>query len=456
VKGLFCKGAAGSASPASEISACLVQQSRYLEQIDRLHLKYSQRSGLFELEQDGVTLASLCLERNKVARILAETVGAGAYELQPARARLVTIDGKPRLLYLLRLTDRIVHGVVAKLINERMEPFLSPHVYSYKKSQHWWQAVGDFARYLREHRHSHPNPNTRGLYVIRRDIANYTDTIPVGKQSVLWTRLQGLLQLDPGLDERSSRHWKLIQNIVRPEIYSEEGRLYCNLRGVPTGSPISTAMFNLYLMPLDNALAAIPEGFYARYSDDVLFAHPDPNIVQEAIGRLAEILQALQLSTNPGKDQDFYFNGAGRAPTLWPAAKAASRVAFLGCNVSFDGTVSLKPKKLRQLLSEVRRRAQRTFRALPGEPPGAAGPVVCSVINEALDPASVCHQKSALLLRSVVTNRPQLKELDYQIARIIAGTLVGTASPRAFRRISYRTLRQDWQLVSLYHRRNHR
>jgi reverse transcriptase-like protein len=451
---LFCKGAAATGAPVRELSSYLGDRSRYLEQIDRLHLKYSQRQGLFELEQDGVTLASLCLERKKVARLLAETVSVGAYELQPARARLLNIDGKPRMLYLLRLTDRIVHGVVAKLINERMEPFLSPRVYSYRKSQHWWRAVADFARYLREHRRARPNAKTRGLYVMRRDIEKYTDTIPVGNQSVLWSRLKELLQLDPDREARSSRHWKLIQNIVRPETRSEEGSLYCNIRGVPTGSPISTTLFNLYLMPLDNALATIPEGFYARYSDDVLFAHPDPSIVQEAIDRLGRILQELQLSTNKSKDQDIYFNGAGRAPTDWRSAQGTSRVAFLGCNVSFDGTVSLKPKKARQLLREIRCRAQRTLRALPGEEPGAAGPVVCSAINESLEPASVYRQKSALLLRSVVTSRAQLKELDYQIARIISGTLVGSASPRAFRRISYRTLRQNWQLVSLYHRRN--
>jgi len=452
---LLCKGAAGfHPSVTGGLSACLRDRSRYLEQIDRLHLKYSQRQGLFDVEQDGVTLASLCLDRKRVARILSETVSAGEYQLQPARVRLVTVNGKPRLFYLLRLTDRVVHGVVATLINERMQPCLSSRVYSYQKGQHWWKAVADFARYLREHRRSHPNLRTRGLYVMRRDIEKYTDTIPVGKQSVLWNRLKDLLHLDPELDEQSSRHWNLIQNIVRPEAYAEEGCLYCNIRGVPTGSPISTTLFNFYLMPLDNALASIPGAFYARYSDDVLFAHAEPTVVQEAIGRLQGILADLELSTNKSKDENFYFNGAGRSSTDWVTAKGTSRVGFLGCNVSFDGTVSLKPRKVRHLLRDVRRRAQRTLRALPGENPGTAGPVVCSVINEALNAASSCRQKSALLLRHVVTSRPQLKDLDYQIARIISGTLAGNPNASAFRQVSYRTLRQEWDLVSLYHQRN--
>jgi len=57
-------------------------------------------------------------------------------------------------------------------------------------------------------------------------------------------------------------------------------------------------------------------------------------------------------------------------------------------------------------------------------------------------------------LRSVITNRPQLHALDYQIARTIVETLTGTEGVRAFRRVPYRTLRREWELVSLYHQRN--
>ena len=57
--------------------------------------------------------------------------------------------------------------------------------------------------------------------------------------------------------------------------------------------PIATTMFNLYLMPLDKELAAIPGAFYARYSDDVLLAHPDPDVVRRADQRLQAILSRL-------------------------------------------------------------------------------------------------------------------------------------------------------------------
>jgi hypothetical protein len=448
------RGILGYRESAAKFASDLRDQRRYLDQIDRLHLKYSQGRRLFDLEQDGVPLASFCLGRKKVARVLSETVGAGRYELQPAQARLVTIHGKPRLLYQLRLTDRIVHGVVAALINERVQPHYSDSLYSYRPGQHWWKAVADFARYLREHRRVRPDPKARGVYVMRRDIQKYTDTIPVGDRSPVWHQLKDLLGLKPERDRRSSSYWNLIRNVVRPETYSEGGYLYCNIHGLPTGSPISTTLFNLYLMPLDSVLANLPGAFYARYSDDILFAHPEASVVQHAIGRLESILNELRLSTNRSKDEDYYFTGAGRFSPVWASAKGTTSIAFLGCQVAFDGTVSLKPGKVHQLLNELRTRVRRTLMALPAQDPDTAGPVVCSVLNEALDPASLCRQKSALLLRSVVTNRPQLKDLDYHIARIVAESLSGVPGVRAFRRVPYRKVRESWKLVSLYHQRN--
>ena len=223
---------------------------------------------------------------------------------------------------------------------------------------------------------------------------------------------------------------------------------------MPTGSPIANTLFNFYLIPLDNALAVVPGGFYARYSDDLLFAHPDPWVAREAEARLTTTLEGLHLEANRSKAADLFFNGAGRPSPAWAEAKGTPTIAFLGCHVGFDGTVALKPAKLRRLLNDLKVRIRRTLKELPNRDPHVTGPVICSVVNEALNPVSPCRQKSAVLLDSIVTSRPQLKQLDYSIARIITAALTGDSTVRAFRRVPYRTLRQRWQLVSLYHQRN--
>jgi retron-type reverse transcriptase len=434
--------------------ALLNDQQKYRDQIDRLHLKYSLGNRLYELEQDGVSLASICLKREKVARLLARTVARGKYILRPMQACMIKVGGKQRLIYLPCLTDRIVHGVIAAIIEAYMRPHLSPALYSYRKGTHRWKALGDVARYTRAHRRSHPNPKTRGLYVLRGDVHAYTDSIPVHSQSRLWPMLQEMISLNVQRKRSHRQYWELIQAVIRPEIFSTTGILYSNILGIPTGSPISTVLFNLYLTPMDHELHNIPGAFYARYCDDFLFCHPDPSVARRVSERIDEILAQYDLHTNRQKDQTFYFNGAGRPSLQWPEAKGTTHISFLGCTLSFEGTVALKHDKLRELRKDLVLRAQRTLRALNDRRPEVAGPVICRVLNQALNPTALGHHKTAPVLRHAVTCRRQLKQIDYDVARLVASVLTGRTGPQAFRRVSYHTIRSQWKLVSLFHTRN--
>jgi len=66
------------------------------------------------------------------------------------------------------------------------------------------------------------------------------------------------------------------------------------------------------------------------------------------------------------------------------------------------------------------------------------------------------QQRSALALRRVVTDRSQLEQLDYWIARAVVRALTRRRDAAAFREIPYRKLRHDWELVSLVAERNRR
>jgi hypothetical protein len=446
---------AGAAEDAvMRLHRLLGDHRRYLAQIDRLHLKYAKRAYLYDLKQDGVSLASISLQRTKVARLLADAVAADEYGLRPAQNRWITVNGKKRLIYEFCLTDLIVHGVVASILEERIRPHLSPQLYSYRKGLPWWWALRDFARYVRVHRRMRADPKQRGLYVLRRDICSYTDSIPVDERSRIWPQLKGALGLGRSRRPRDASGWSLIRNVVRPETISEAGGRYQNLRGTPTGSPICPVLFNLYLGDMDKELTAVPNSFYARYCDDFLFAHPDPGLTRSVARRIDEILTAYGLCTNEEKDRDLFFTGAGRPSTDWPESRATTTVPFLGCEIAFDASVSLDRKKVRRLLKGIADRARRTMQAVDDPSPDEAGRTVCGAINRALEPTSELRLSSALLLRQVVTSRSQLKDLDYRIARVVVQRLTGNPSIRAFRRVPYRRLRSDWHLLSLFHSRN--
>jgi hypothetical protein len=122
--------------------------------------------------------------------------------------------------------------------------------------------------------------------------------------------------------------------------------------------------------------------------------------------------------------------------------------------VSARGTVALNRAKVRRLLREVERRVERSAAAAAGSP-AERGRLVCSVVNQALAPRpGPLRQASAALLRRAVTDRGQLAQIDYWLARMAVRAVTGDASVQTFRRIPYRTIREEWGLVSLEHARN--
>lgn len=430
----------------------LGETKRYQIQISKLHLKHAQSRRIFAIQQDKVALASIINDEKRFAKLMAKTISQGEYELEPGQLKTITVNGKKRELFHFRISDYILHGVIADLILELMQPHFSPCLYSYLKGRDWWKAVQNFSNYIRDYRQRVKNPKERGIYILRRDIKSYTDTIPVGNNSPVWQQLKELFHFYPQ-STYELKIWGLIQQVLRPEVCIQKGKFFTKLEGVPTGSPISTTLFNFYLHPLDKILDQIPGAFYARYSDDLLFAHPSYEIVEQAKEQINETLKQLSLTTNPEKEKDLFFNGAGR-PCPWKKAKPAVAIEFLGCSIDFDATVALKPEKLKSLLQELRQRILRTIKSLEKNDKEKIGKAICQIINETLNPHSSQAQKYASFLRKIITDRKQLKQIDYLLATLVLEGLTGSQSPRGFRQYPYRKMREKWHLISLCHERN--
>ena len=91
----------------------------------------------------------------------------------------------------------------------------------------------------------------------------------------------------------------------------------------------------------------IPGGFYARYGDDFLFAHPDPAVARAPGRRHDQRSHRLSLTVNAQKRPHVYLTAAGRPSAEWPGAQGAPAVPFLGTRMAADGTVGLDPPKVR-------------------------------------------------------------------------------------------------------------
>jgi hypothetical protein len=436
-----------------ELHRALRDPRRFRRQIERLFERIPYAAKGWVLREEGVPLDAVFDRRRRLARLMVRTIRQNAYEFQPGRIREIRVQGKRRDVFSFRLVDLIVHGVVAEIIEEAAAPLLSPELFSYRKGVSWWHAVTRFSEYVRAHRRARPDPRSRGLHVLRRDVDAYTDSIPVGGDSPLWGILRGLFE-SPG-SRIEPDDWRMLESVVRPVVRDKQGRLISLLRGVPTGQPVACVLFNVYLHELDRELAAIPGGFYARYSDDILFAHPDAGVARTASEAIERNLSRLGLRLKVEKSRDLFLTAAGRNPPPPSEARGSPYVPFLGLDVWADGTSSLGREKTRALLQDCAARARLTEQALRGTPLETRGKSVCAALNRSLAAETLLFQEPAApLLRRVVTRRPKLLELDFLIAKTVVEALTGQPGNKGFRILPYRILRQDWGLESLFHARN--
>ena len=429
--------------------AALGDRRRYERQIDRLHQRHLFDGGLHRLTDGEVNLATVVMHRGHVARLLARTVAEGEYRLRAAKVRTIVVEGRERTVFDYPLLDLIVHGVVAEILTEAIEPLLSPSVYSYRHGISSMDGVSAFARYVRAHRRSRPDPRSRGLYVLRRDVDSYTDSIPLGASSAIWSQV-GVAMSSPGQPPPTPADRELVSEVIRPTVLTDDGHPASRLHGVATGQPISCVCFNVYLSDLDRAVGEFRGGFYARYSDDLVFAHAEASVAREVSQALDAGIAELGLRFNDEKRRDFYLNGAGRDADEWPDARGTTSVAFVGMRVTMDGTVALGQRKARGLLRDARRRATNTASALSEASVEERGRAVAGVLNALLDRDDAQVQGAAVpLLTHAITDRRQLDELDNELALVVASAATGTSGPAAFRKAPYRAVRQEWGLRSL-------
>jgi len=427
--------------------------SAYFEAaIEKLHSKFASetRHKLHELQSEGFSFDQLFYDRKKLAKVLARDVSGSRYSFSPATIRQITIKNKRRTIYSFTLFDRIVHTALFAMLAEDIQPLFPAEVYSYIKGKDRMDAIEAFMQYIRKHRARYKQPLRRGFFVCHFDIKSYGESIPVTPSSGLWTELNRLFTQAYGRlpDEQEQQ---LLNSLIRPEIESADKNLYENTVGITDGAPITSLLLNLYVRPLDTFLSNIKGGFYARYGDDILFAHEDLDVFNSAMAGIAEQLARLHLQQNTKKTKMLFFNAAGRAKDSF---KGSTAIEFLGMQLCFDGTAALKKNKITDIMHDIKNRISATVKQLPDYSLDEQGKLICSIVNKTLDPKDPMANPYAIFLRRIVNHRGQLKDVDYRIARLILETLTGDASVKKFRTIPFKKMRDEWKLLSVEYERN--
>jgi hypothetical protein len=428
----------------------LADPQLYAAAAERVRERQLEAGRVRPLAEGGPFLQSLS-DAQELARMLARSVARADYGFGELVARAAQIRGQQRTLYVAPPLDEIVLGALAEAFGELLEPYLSERVFSYRRGRSALGAIEQLLAYVRAHRAGCADRLQQGLYVLRRDVRGYGDAIAAGADSRLWPLLREAVMAAGG--EPTASQWEFLRAAFRPAVVGEG----VPERGIPTGSPLQPAACNLYLTPVDRLLEAVPDAFYARYGDDMLFAHPDPALVRGFGRALDAQIAALDLQWSEEKCAALYFNAAGRRPPPSAAEfRGAVALEYLGFRVDFRGVIGLKREKSRGLLRDLAERLAHSERLLGSEDLEQRARDLCAVANAALDPTQPCATGSAAALRYLVSDRAQLRDLDYKIALLVARQLSGRRGARAFRVHPPRQLRGQLGLLSLERARNQR
>jgi len=451
----------GGAAPSSEtwaagsgsLVARLADPALYLAAAERLRDRQQQRGDPRPLLADGPSLAAVD-DLPELARRLAREVARGDYRFEPIVPHAALLHGKLRTLYRARVLDDVVRTALADILADVLESFLSPHVFAYRRGRSSWSAIHALSNHLRAYAQDHPDPRTRGIYVLRRDIQGYGESIPCGRDSQLWSLLAEALAIAGTSAGPAQLAW--LRGALRPPLAAPDsaGTVHTPERGIPTGSALQPAACNLYLTPLDRLIESIPGAFYARYGDDVVFAVDDARLAIQVQRVMDESITSLGLTPSPTKSAAYYLTSAGRASRDAPIFAAAQSIAYLGVSIEARGGVRLRPDRARTLLREVSLRLRQSMPLLAALAPRERARGLCAIVNAALDPAHPGACASAGVLCHAVDDRPALQDLDNKLALLVARQLAARSGVRAFRSHPPRELRA-LGLLSLVERRNH-
>ena len=242
------------------------------------------------------------------------------------RIELLTGE-KIRVLYTAPWPDRIVQMAMQALLAVDLESRYSRRLYSFRKGLGTQHAHRAFREHLQK--------QGGAVHVAKRDITAFGDSID---QSILLRKIDSII--DP---ENHPLFAKLMRQAISPLFRQGDAAPVRLLQGIPSGSPLTPVLENLYLMEIDAWMDAAcdsdPRFFYARFGDDIVLAHPDHSIFLKQTAELDHRVELLGLQYSKKKKVEAHL-GAGTRYLEW-----------LGATFHVQGRISSRPKHFRSLYS---------------------------------------------------------------------------------------------------------
>lgn len=333
-------------------------------------------------------LIRLSDERTLLA--MADAMRRGKYEISPPHTAQIPKDnGEFRTVYVNEPMDRVVLGIANDLLFELMPEMLHPSCKSYQTGIGCGKVVAEVSRRMTEAGNS-------GCLGWKSDLSKYFDSVPIRF-------------IDEAFDKVEAKHGQsalidILRKYYHSDLYFDgDNRLQSKYQSLKQGCAVASWLADVLLYDLDAELSQM-NGFYVRYSDDMLFIGKD---YEKAMDTLQKRLENKSMKLNPKKVE--YLT-------------ADAWFKFLGFSIR-GGMVSLSSSRIKTFQHEIERRTIRCRGTTPAKAVNAVNRYLYKgEFSWAIQVLPVCNVKSDLnelnkfvmdCLRAVQTGRCKIGGLGY-------------------------------------------
>lgn len=250
----------------------------------------------------------------------------GKYEIAPPHtAQIPKEGGEFRTVYVNEPIDRVLLGIANDLLFDLMPEMVHPACKSYQTG------IG-CGRVVTEVSHRIVNAAKAGYLGWKSDLSKYFDSVP-------------LRYIDAAFDKVEARHGHsalidVLRKYYHCDLYFDENNaLQSKFQSLKQGCSVASWLADVLLYDLDEELFRL-NGYYVRYSDDMLFVGED---YEKAMTVLQQRLGEMSMKLNPKKVE---YLTADR----W--------FKFLGFSIRGD-KISLSSSRIKTFQKEVERRTIR-------------------------------------------------------------------------------------------------
>lgn len=201
----------------------------------------------------------------------------------PIKVLVPKPNGKKRIVYMFNEKERLVIGILYRVLSDYFEDEYSENCFSYRKRTTTLDAV----KYLKR------NTDLTTSYCMKVDISSYFNS--VNKECIFDTIDRVFTS------NRNSVCYKYMVDLYSMNKCYYKDELIDEYMSLMPGTPISNFLGNLCLVDIDKTFENIEGVSYARYSDDILIFANSESGIKKCDNLLRNMLAPKGLTTNKDK-----------------------------------------------------------------------------------------------------------------------------------------------------------